>query len=547
MDKDLKLDRRTVLKGAAGLAVGLATRGTAFSFSPRNAMPLTIEASLRLAGENLLNILDPDNGYLPYWEGTVHKGVPARLSYGWPAHNLGRWWDAMMRLEEAIGFHVPKKVEEAMEANVRRFFDNPDVICLEPRPKGVTTGGIWDLHSIREGMLALNALAHWRKREWAVETGLRMIRSLDQKLRPDGTWEIDQFDACKERGKAVVHNLNPCDTHGRMIEALIWFFETTGEAEALRFADRLARWHFEHTAAANGTINPDSHADHTHSYFGTLRGLLLYGRLTGQSEYIDRVAAAYPVTVRKFVKESGYTSHNMAAESFGETTSPGDAAQLALWLAHEGHPQFLDDIDRIVRSRILPSQIVEEVPLTPEANDGKDLHRDIAKRIRGGYGGCTSHPHGGKLAVTDVTSADVHTLVDVYLHAAKLRNGVLEVPVHMDVDGKDARVETRRGAQAEVSVTLKKAAPVAIRIPQWAPPSSVFLTVDGKPIAPVVAGHYARTGKLPAGKTVVLRYDLPTRQTEETDLGQTYKLSWRGDEVTGIQPNTDWLPMYPNG
>ena len=256
----------------------------------------------------------------------------------------------MLRLEEAIGFEIPKAIEAAMVKNVRRFFDNPDHICLNPNPGPLTEANRkWDLHSLREGLLALNALARWRKDDWAAAMGRQMIESLDGKLRDDGTWDLEKFDACQKRGKAVIHNTDPCDTHGRLLEALVWFFETTGDPAALRLADRIAQFHFAKTTQADGAINPAAKADHTHSYLGTLRGLLLYGRLTGQHQYIERVKAAYRVSIPRFVHESGYTSHNMVRESFGETTSPGDAAQLALWLYQAGYAEFLDDAERLVR------------------------------------------------------------------------------------------------------------------------------------------------------------------------------------------------------
>src|SRR5690606_10280235 len=140
---------------------------------------------------------------------------------------------------------------------------------------------------------------------------------------------------------------------GRLIEALVWFYELTGDKEAKVFMDRLAKWHFDNTTLANGNINPASKADHTHSYLGTLRGLYLYGRLTKREDYIRRVVNAYRTNVPNIVKPSGYTSHNMVVESFGETTSPGDVAQLALWMYLDGYADFLDDAERLVRSHIL--------------------------------------------------------------------------------------------------------------------------------------------------------------------------------------------------
>lgn len=544
------IDRRTMLKGAAGAALGLMGKRMPtelFATTESTTVPLTVEQSLRLAGNHLLGILNPEDDYLPYWQLTCSPQYEAQFARWWPAHNLGRWLDAMYRLEEAIGFEIPKPIDQAMERNARRFFENPDSIPLNPKPWPVSPftldeGLQWDLHSIREGMLALNALARWRKSGWAADMGRKMIRSLDAKLRPDGTWDLEAFDACRQRGKAVIHNADPCDTHGRLIEALIWFYETTGEPEAIRFADRLARHHFERTVGEGGAIPPWAKADHTHSYFGVLRGLLLYGKITKQREYVDRVAAAYGIYVRKVVHESGYTSHNMAAESFGETTSPGDAAQLALWLGQVGIGDYLDDVDRLVRARILPSQIRSTPPLKAP-KDGKDVHRDLEKRMIGGYGGCHGHPHAAKMAVTDVTAADVHTLVDIYRNIAQMEDGALQILCHLDYEDAKVKVTTERGSRGRLSVTPKVDAVVSIRIPSWIPRDSLT-RMDSRPL--VITGGYAQIGRLPARSTVALDYALPTKTTRESGLGQSFELLWQGDEVKGVRPNSDFFPFYPS-
>jgi hypothetical protein len=568
MDKNAiytRFDRRTCLRAMAGAAAGfLGGIGSPAGGFDRKAsgvsergiadalpVPLSLDRSLRLAGGNLLAMLDPERNYLPYFNAEVRPDLRAEMKRWWPAHNIGRWWDAVLRLEESIGFEIPPAIETAMMENVRRFFDNPDHICLDPGPAPYPQGppregSLWDLHSLREGLLALNALARWRKSDWAAAMGRMMIESVGAKLCDDGTWDVEKFDACRVRGKKVVHNLDPCDTHGRMLEALVWFYETTGDAEALRLAERIARFHFANTVQPNGSINPASRADHTHSYFGTLRGLLLYGRLARRREFIDRVAAAYQATVRRVVHESGYTSHNMAAESFGETTSPGDAAQIALWLSEDGRAEFLDDTERLVRARILPSQILRTPPLRPAVDDGRDPHRDIERRIIGAYGGCHAHPHGAKRSVTDVTAADIHTLVDIRRNIVRFAPGRIEVIFHLDYEDERVRIASRRKEAAELEVTPKIATAVALRVPRWAPRDSLRLLVGGALREPVFAGPFACIGKVPAGSVVAMRYGLPERRTKETDLGTEYEIAWRGDDVAGVQPNTKDFPFYPD-
>jgi hypothetical protein len=45
---------------------------------------------------------------------------------------------------------------------------------------------------------------------------------------------------------------------------------------------------------------------------------------------------------------------------------------------------------------------------------------------------------------------------------------------------------------------------------------------------------------------VTLRHALPRQIARETLDGVAYEVAWRGDEIPGIRPNTDWLPFYPS-
>jgi hypothetical protein len=241
------------------------------------------------------------------------------------------------------------------------------------------------------------------------------------------------------------------------------------------------------------------------------------------------------------VFESGYTSHNMVEESFGETTSPGDEAQLALWLTLEGYSEFLDDADRLVRSRILPSQILETPHLTPVSDAQGDIGHNLEQRIIGGYGGCHFHPHGAKRAVTDVTAADVHTLIDIYRHIAVKRGSTTEIFFHLDYEDTHVQITSRR---AELRITPKQDTALSIRVPQWTPKESVLLQIENQPIAPVFAGHFVHTAQVAAGTTIIMEYNLPVRRVTEVALGITSEILWNGDEVIGIAPNTSFYPFY---
>ena len=204
-----------------------------------------------------------------------------------------------------------------------------------------------------------------------------------------------------------------------------------------------------------------------------------------------------------------------------------------------GHAEFLDDAKRLVLARILPSPILQTPPLRPMTDDGKDPRRDLERRIIGGYGGCHSHSHGGKRAVTDVTSADVHILVDIYNHVVLSHAGRLEIIFHLQCEDSRVRIVSRRQKDAELKVTPKSDTAVAIRVPRWTPRESVRIQVGGVAHEPTFAGAFAWIGKVPAGPKIAMGYDLPERSTKERGLGAEYEILWRGDDVIGVRPNAE--------
>jgi len=158
-----------------------------------------LKRSLELAGANLMANLDPKRHYLPNWDVRPAKDGTAAVNPGWPGHNLGRWWDAMMRLQEAIGYPIPAEAEAAMQQNVFRFFNNPDHLCLAPFDmEGVNPQ--FDLHSLREGLLALNALVQYRQNKQAAQQGHAMIESLLRLPGEDGSWKLQQCDYARRVG-----------------------------------------------------------------------------------------------------------------------------------------------------------------------------------------------------------------------------------------------------------------------------------------------------------------------------------------------------------
>lgn len=513
---------------------------------------MDLRPRLETAGAGLLAMLDPDKEFVPT------NGYEV-------AHDLGRWWDAVLRLEEAIGFVIPGELEAASLRNLQRLTDNPDRLLMNRMDvPWLKEKAKINPHNFRETLLAFGGLVRRRQGIWARDAALQLVRTMARILQADGRLDCTGLGSWGQ----VPHTQDPSHaepkrggwfdgtaTSGRAVEALVWLFESTGEPSVLDLARRLAEHHLEYSTNSDGTardeiVDPDN-VGHDHSYHGTLRGLLLFGLLTGQKQYVDVVEATYRNAVRnQIVKESGWAPHDLGKLRFpndhgdpvADPASTGDSAQLALWLAlHAGCDDLLDDVERLVRARLLPAQMTDnDIRSNPD--------RAFAPRERGAW--CIHGPsHAGKGCTPDVHAAVIHTLCDIHSHILTRTATGVRVNLHFDAEDEALKMISTRGQEAKLTVTVKQRDNVLIRIPGWAPEPSIRLAIDGKtcPLRRTGAFAWIPADVLKIGSEIELSHGLPERHTEEEmPSGRRYRFMWQGDEITGIDPQEDGMPFYPS-
>jgi len=471
--------------------------------------------------------LNPDQNFLPTGGYEI-------------AHDTGRWWDAMLAYEEATQTPIPAPIERAMLENLRTLTNNA---------AGLLAAQLCNPHNLRESLLTYAALVRARKSEWAVEQGRKLIVAINELLEPDGQLDYQKLAARIEKPitkDPLVTQRSPAGewfnatgTTGRALEAVVEFHQATSDPEALALADRLAEIHLRQDIDPSGAVRAElldpTHVGHTHSYCGTLRGLWLHGGQKGR----DAVARTYQHGLMPGVlSHSGWNAHdqgkirfpNKEGEPIGEHASCSDIAQIALWLARDaGRMELLDDVERLVRARLLPAQVVD--PANPR---------------RDGAWGVYSHPFGFG-AILDVFAAVLHTLTnfDRSIVTTNQTGPQASVDLHFDADTPALTVRSERGLSATLRITIKSPLDLRVRVPGWAPRSALRLSANGAALPLRWDGAYLQIAKaeLTAGTAVVLQHDLPERETVEELPGshRKFHLTWRGDTVIGCDPKA---PIY---
>jgi len=512
---------------------------------------MNLRARLKLAGQSLLATLDSEHDFMPTGGYEV-------------AHDLGRWWDAILRLEATIDFIIPPKLESASLHNLKRLTDNPDCLLLN------RTDIPWlkkhakiNPHNFRESLLAFGALVKFRQNVWAREAGLELIRAMERSLQADGSFDFSRLGSwgtlahTKDKSHTEEKRNGWFDgtaTSGRSLESIIWFYETVKEPLILDIAKIIAEHHLKNSTCYDGSIHPEIinpvNVGHNHSYLGTIRGLLLYGLLMKQTKYIDVVEATYRKAIHKgIVKESGWTPHDLGkirfpndyGDPFADPASTGDAAQIALWLAlYADCPDLLDDVECYVRARLIPAQLTED-----------DLYNNpdkpFALRDIGSWG--THGPsHGGKRCLPDVLAAITHTLCDIYQNICTSTSKGLRINFHFDYEDTRIKIKSTRNEYAKLTIKVKQAENLLIRIPKWASGKTLKLTINGQPQAIVYQNNFAYLSneQLFHDCTVCLTHDLPKQKTKELmPSRRCYHFTWRGDEISNITPQDTPFSFYP--
>jgi hypothetical protein len=456
------------------------------------------------------------------------------------AHDTGRWWDAMLAYETATQVPIPAPMERAMMDNLRTLTSNP---------AGLLASQLCNPHNLRETLLTYAALARVRRDDWAAQQGRKLVATIHELLEPDGQLDYEKLaarvgkpltkDPLMTQHSAAGEWFNATATTGRALEAVVDFHEATSDPRALALAQRLAEIHLRNDIDSSGAVRAElldpGRVGHTHSYCGTLRGLWRHGGASSRAAVAQTYRHGLATSV---LSRSGWNAHdqgkirftNKDGEPVGEHASCGDVAQMALWLARDGGaPECLDDVERLVRARLLPSQI------TDPANPRRD-----------GAWGVYSHPFGFG-AILDVFAAVLHTVTNIQQTVVTTRGGEsASVDLHFDADTPALAVRAERGAAASLRITVKSPLHLRVRVPGWAPRSSIRLSANGQPLPLRWEGPYLQIAKadIPAGGVVVLQHDLPEHQTVEELPGshRQFRLNWRGDTVTACEPNA---PIYP--
>lgn len=369
------------------------------------------------------------------------------------------------------------------------------------------------------------------------------------------------------------------------IKSLMVTARLLGSEAALDAARLLAR------ASLRGRVfTPDNRFGpkaHMHGNLRTLGGLTDYALTVGDAELYSRCDALYR-HARGLATRFGFlpeiVNWRPSALIACETCALMDYAVLGTTLANHGHPEYWDDMERLLRNHLLESQ-VHDASWMGQSDDRADTEqftwRDLGERCVGAWAGWSSPNHilayretlnavwGGPELRDKIRAlqnccggSGVHALFLLWRNAVRVEDGVLSVHLHVDKRIPEAEIRCDQPYRGRTIVTLNHDLNLRFRIPDCIDRSALRLFVNGveTPIprthgvtgafldgmspeegAVQVIGNYLHCGPRCNGDRVEMNYPLPVF-TEDVAVGNPgyrqwrYRVTWKGDTVVRIEP-----------
>jgi len=502
-----------------------------------------IKSAITLGCRTMQSVFNADDNNIPFFASTI---VPHKSSeetclafHAWASesHVPGRHLNALLSAEEAAGIEID---ESAIEKHARAAFFSFSGPLPLPLNRQETGGPPINFifHNCREGMHALYALVRYRKSSQAREMAERMISAVFEYWDPVHRWDTKRLEG--EYGLRIENTGTFVTDEARMIGPLVKYYRATGYGAALELALLLKEKTIAEFFREDGEYDAETFGTHTHSTTCTMSSLVQLGDLTSDSSLMERVRAFYDNGLSQIRDRLGWVIEGSSPDhnpDMGEVNNTGDIVETALILGRWGYPQYFADAERIIRGHLLPSQVRDNSfivePPNPNGEDGK---RDIAGRHIGAFGFPAPYGHWPiglkKLSFNmDIVGGAVGSLCEVLREATRFDEAGHRVNLLFDHETEAIKVVSPY-SRGRLRVTVKRAAPLFIRIPSWV--ERERLSIRGADSRPRFTDDYLFIAHPEVGQPITIGFELPRQEMLFRHRTHDIRVLMRGDEPVAM-------------
>ena len=521
----------------------------------RDVNTTDIGDAIRLGCQAMSRAFNADDADIPY--GGAQVRPEAFLSGSMEGHMPGRLLNAMLAAEDAMGLDLD---EEVIDKHTRAAFFSYSRAPLPLQRIGQHTNGEGDPielqeHNLREGFHALYALTAFRKSERAMELAAASIDLLFDYWVPNEQWDRIRLERDTPVRLRDVGEGTFIQGPARAIGPLVKLYQATGYQPALELATVLKDKAVREFFLDDGSFATERFGSHVHSTTCAMSSLAQLAECTGDAELMERVKRFYDGGLWDLRDQIGWSIEVSSRPTLcrrGEANNTGDIIETALILGRWGHPEYYADAERMLRSHLLPSQLRDvSFIVEPDNLEGVDGKREVAHRLRGGFGFPAPYGHeplgiwqSNKPRIgfnIDIVGGSVGSLAAAYKAVVRSDGAGHWVDMLFDCETEALAVQSPY-THPRLAVKVKRPGVLHVRLPPWL--DGERFNVEGAE-HPVLRDGYAVIENPPVGSWIGFAFDLPVHEMTLTWRDSTIRARLRGDEVVAMDNFGTDLTFFP--
>ena len=513
--------------------------------NPLRLQPVDLRTHIRLGVNHIYEgAIDARQQYMPFVRFNLTQAPTwARHEYWGCPHMVGRFLDALAVSSEVIDIPPHDEADNALRDLLRNSLRNPTGFAFDAGPGETGKRGAM-IHSCREVLLGLLALARWKKCEQSAELARGLVRNIEKATRETGMFPAPYI---YEDGWAKPEKDQINSTIGRLIGALMKYYRQTKDDLAVQLAKRFADVNIAKTFTAEGELT-ELAGGHLHSTEGTMTALLDLGVLTGDKRYFEIGHRFYDVGLRRWRTSFGWAKESRDSKpGRGEANNTGDFIEAAVILGSNGYPEYFRDAECFIRNGLLAAQVVDTnwISQSTEKDTEEYAYSEIRRRAKGAFAFTT--PYGYHSYNTDLMGGALQSLGEAYHAMATEDSAGCHVNMLFPADLPGLSLRSSLPEAGQLQIETKQPCTLHVRIPGWVERQSLKLRVNNQSQPPRWEKNELALGKLQPKTVVEITFDQPRRRTLETAPGYAtpYEIDWLGDTIVGMKPApADGIPLY---
>jgi len=293
---------------------------------------------------------------------------------------------------------------------------------------------------------------------------------------------------------------------------------------------------------------------HVHSAVWVASGLIMLGRITDNSFYLQKGKAIYDY-VRSMTSSFGwlpeYVKWKPMAEENCETCCIKDMIECSHELILAGYPEYWNDLNSFVRNQLVENQVTHSgYVVTDDTKEDKDgvTYKKIHKRMIGGFSG-GSLPNSISLTRFRSIAGCCAGFAPIGLWRAwkvsvEETDCRVTVNIPLNKDVTKASVRSFYPNEGRIEVVAKEDIMVAFRWYSWmGDMDALRIMVNGKEENYIVEDGLLIVSAR-RSDTIILEHTIETVLIPEIVRGEEYKVLWRGPDVVDIFPHGGHQRIY---